>query len=248
MIIHTFNDPAFLTQRRATALVIPSDDVNLWAWFTADYGVGHSVSQVNVGAGAWLDRSINARNLNVSASMQPAYSSTLGPGGTPVIYFAPATTRNLFMPASVTGLAQPFAVFLLINQSDCTNNNYLMDGVAAGASAAIIQNTTSPKVRPYAGSFGPLTGGLVLNEWHILTVIFNGASCITQVDNQTQFTGDCGNATPPGRIIVGNWGGGGASSSAGFLIAALIVRTGVPDAATRTLHKNWLAAYGGLTI
>ena len=224
----------------------PTDDPNLFAWFRSDRNLLLSGSNVATGVSVWKDQSANHRDLDSAAGTEPAYTAADTPSGKGAITFLAGGSKILAMPTSVVGLGQPWTHLLLVKATAWNANQYISDGGGVGQQAGILQSGVSPQVTAYSGNLGPNAGGLTLNVYHVLTVIFDGTNLVIQVDNGTDATGNVGTQIPA-RIRYGNYAGGGANGAA-FRLAASILVSGHVSSTMRAAHKQWLADYGGITL
>lgn len=257
IISHVFNDPAFLSSLAASGVITPpTADGNLWAWFSSDTGVTNSSSKINVGTSVWTDRSGLSHHLDVATSEQPSYYtiSTTIPSGKPEVVFENiGQTNRLTMPSGITNLTVPYTIYMLVKVNATANNKYLCDGLGSSfGSGGIVQHTCAPCVQGITrtgatAKYGPMSGGLRVGEWHIIMVIYDGTNTTTQIDNAYSQTNALCGTDAPGRLCIGNYGGGGPNS-AKYSLGAFIVCLGASNSTNQTIHKNWLANYGGLTI
>lgn len=221
----------------------PSDDPNLFSWHSSDSNLANDGVNVASGANAWIDRSGNTHTFGADPGFAPGYTAS-GPNGKPAIvwtdgsdkYFGYIATRN-----------QPTTVYALVKAVTWADNRYFWDGANSGASAALIQTNTTPNVWAFAGAFSSQSINLTLGAWHVVMVIYDGANSVLQVDSTTAITGNFG-ASVPGGMWLGNYSGSTGNNSAGFQLAAVIVTSDHSSAEMQTLHKAWLAEYGGVTL
>ena len=225
------------------AYVNPNSDPNRFSWFTGDTGI--TLDGAGPGVIGWADRSGSGRDASVSSGNGPTLTLADTPSGQDALSWPATTTRRLAQGGSL-GLAQPWTLILAVKIVGWVSNNYLIDGTSTGASSALIQHTTTPRVALYAGGAFVDNNDLALDgNYHLITAIFNGASSSIQIDNLSAVTGNPG-STAPGSLYLGNYSGGTAHS-AECLMAGLIVTQSV-DPTMIANHKNWLANYVGLTI
>lgn len=246
MIIKSYLDVSWPPLLRAAAgggePPQPTGDANLWGWFRSDTGISDNGGVVNRGPGGicWDDQSGNGYHFQENLGDEPGYTAS-GPNGKPAIVWADGTSKA--MRSNTGSRSQPHSMFALVKPVAWTNNRYIWDG--SSNFSALIQNGSTPNVQPYAGNFGPAVA-LTVGSWQIITVIYDGASSVIQINNDTEQTGNFGSINP-GGILLGQYNGGG-SNSAAFELAALIQTSVHADNTARALHKAWLAWYGGLTI
>ena len=220
----------------------PTDDPNLFSWHSSDSNLANDGINVASGSNAWVDRSGHAHNFGADPGFTPAYTAS-GPNGKPAIVWTDGSDKYF---AYIATKPQPFTLFALVKTVTWNGNRYFWDGSASGASAALIQNSSTPLAQAYAGLFGPLIT-MPLGRWIIVTIIYDGASSIVQIDNNIEIAASLG-TNVAGGVWLGNYSGATGPNSPGFQLAALIVTNNHADATARTLHKTWLADYGGVTL
>jgi hypothetical protein len=252
VIVRSHFDPAWLGRIAAGAgggggePASPLTVSGIWAFHRSDTGLSNDGSNVTGTTNCWADQTGNSHGLNSAASQQPGYTAS-GPNSKPAVVFTDST--NKFLDSNLTGAnltAQPFGFFVLIKPTNWRNNAYFWDTNQNLVKGAMIQSGSTPDVAPFAGSFGTAIA-VPLNTWQILTAIYNGASSVLQTNNNAEVSTNPGTNGAAGGILLGNFDTSG-SNSAGFQVAAIIIHNGLPDASARTVYKDWLAWYGGLSI
>jgi hypothetical protein len=115
-----------------------------------------------------------------------------------------------------------------------TTNDCFCDGNAADG-GAILQSGVSPQIAAEAGTFSTVQS-LTLSTYGILQAVFNGASSVFQIDDQTEVTGNFGAGTPNGFHLASY--GDGAQLFANIRIKEMVVYSAAHNAATRTTIKT----------
>lgn len=206
--------------------------LNPAAWFR--FGIGVTVT--GQGVSTWADQSGNANDLlQATDGARPPLQSDN------TILFN-GTDENLAC-ANFT-LAQPETFYLLGKQVTSTTSDIIYDG-STSQSASLFQTATSPNVRIQAGLAGPANSGWALGTYAAVTVVFNGASSLSQINNGTAATGDAG-ATDASGFILGALAGG-ASNFSNIQVKEVILFAVAHDANTR-LHVARYLAHNGLVF
>lgn len=254
------SDPAFLGGRRRASSgggepTSPLDDPDLWGFWRSDEqlyydpGAGDKIECVTYpDPDGWVDTSPTAREMDIAAScLGPVYNAS-GPNGKPSVDFNINQT-----PMNTSGLvtiSQPYTVFVLGYVDDLIGSNrYIMDSEDGGGAKGALLTQDGTGVTMYSGSFGPTLTPLPLDEWMILTMIFDGASSSIGRNNDAVQTGNPG-TTGCTAFGFNGWGGspGLGSTQVQFRLAAVIVTDVHSSSEWIANHKAWLAWFGGLTI
>lgn len=228
----------------------PSTVAGNYAYYRSDMGMPNDgvtlTGTSHPSPSAWVNQSdpSGLTDYEALSGRQPGYTAA-GPNGKPAIVWADGTDKWIGHDNPVGFPSAPFAYFILVRALAWTNNRYIWSSANTGHSM-MLQNGSTPIIQPFSGAFG--TGiALPIGDWVILTAIYNGASSVLQINNDAQVATNPGANNTPIATVLGNFDLLG-SNSANFELAAMIIHTGVPDAAARTAYKTWLAWYGGLTI
>jgi len=148
------------------------------------------------------------------------------------------------LKADTFTLSQPETIYLLFKQVTWTSQLRIFDGNASNT-GLIFQNGTTPDLDAFAGANSGATNDLALDTYGIATVVFNGASSIFYIDNNTPITGNFGTSSMNGFTL-------GASGSNGFKsniqVKEAFIYSDAHDAAIRLQLLNYLASVGGLSI
>ena len=134
-----------------------------------------------------------------------------------------------FMAAAFT-LNQPETAYLVGKQVTWTLNDYLMDGAAAGDTAAIIQSATTPRLKAYAGAFSTENADMAVGSRAVVCASFNGASGVLRVNNGTEVVGNFGAANAGGITLGARYAGTQLSN---IQVYEALIYSVAHDAATR---------------
>lgn len=223
-----------------------SPGLNLRMWVQAGVGLWQdtagSVAATLVAdpVARWDDQTGNGNNL-----LQATPSKRLSIGSTTLNGYncvVPDTVDD-FLQAAFT-LVQPETLYIVAGAVAWINGDRLCDGLAA-STGMLRQNSSSPNMDAYAGSFSSLNANLTIPSNRILTTIFNGASSSFQVDNTAAVTGNFGVLNMSGFTLaargdgVGSWGGP---------IWEVLLYAEAHNASQQNNVKNYLATKYGLSI
>ncbi len=148
-----------------------------------------------------------------------------------------------FLKTNAFTLNQPTTIYLLFKQITWASGEHVTDG-NANDSGTIFQRNTTPGLGLFAGgAVGNVD--LTLDTYGIISAVFNGASSVIQLNNETPVTGNSG-ASNMGGFTLGAKADGTVSAHAQFKEAMGF--SGAHDAATRLTNINYLASVGGLSI
>lgn len=96
-----------------------------------------------------------------------------------------------FMKAAPFALNQPFTMYILFRQLTFSVSEYICDGDTPGT-VFLRQQATSPDIGSFAGmNLGPLTT-LSLGADGVVVAVYNGASSVLQLNNDTPILGNAG--------------------------------------------------------
>ena len=150
---------------------------------------------------------------------------------------------NDYMKTSPFTLNQPTKIYIVGKQVTWTISDYLFDGNATG-SGKLSQDTTTPKLGIYAGSFVTGNADLPLNTYGIVKALFNGANSSLQINNNIALTGNTG-AGNMGGFTLGSLGAG--TGSFGRITAKeIIIRKAADNITNDTIIYNYLKTKYGL--
>ncbi len=233
------------------SIPLPTDDSNLFLWMSSDTGITHDGNYLMFGTPDWINRG----QAGVNDFRTNDFSYTI---------FNPTASGSLNKPSidyfsivslgvgsyqgnegGVTNLSSSHSVYLLMYLPTWQSGKYVVDGTN-GNDGTIAMFGSTNQMGLYAG-LGPTALVTVpIGSWFILSAIFNGATSTLQVNNLTISSGNVGTGIPH-RVVTGGYAGG-YNSNSNFSLAAIIVSNAANDTTIQTIHKNWLAFYGGLSI
>lgn len=242
----------------------PVDDPDLWLWVTSDFGVTYEAVTFKMrSTNDWLDQSGHARHLSSDINRYTKYKLSSEvlvpmPTGKPVIRFDPSDPGGPPIPNQWTpnagilaDLSRNCTVYMLLQVPAWEYPDYFFDG-----GNAIRANTAGISMQPNLGGRISLSSPLLsptytvmpTGAWFVLTAKFNGAASTIQVNNIAAVTGNPtdGSTIDPLWAILGGYTLG--TYQAKFDLGACIISNSANSAAIQTLHKNYLAAYAGITI
>lgn len=133
----------------------------------------------------------------------------------------------------------------MLKQNSYTATDYIFDGNNTNL-MGLTQAATDPNIRQNAGVNGTENGGFAKNTFRILTLIFNGASSLLQVDNTgTSITSNAGTNNPAGFTM----GSRGDSSRFGNVtVLECIAYNAVHSAALQTSIRTDMASRHKYTL
>jgi hypothetical protein len=240
-ICNTFWDKAFVGGRGGgSGPTQPTADSGLYGWWSSDttFSLTGGGNLAN-----WTDRSGNSRVINTPGDPNSPHVVSSDINGHTSVHLDTHTNNARY--CSIPIPAKPFSVIWLFSQdSGWTNGNYLHD--ADNGDACIwYQTPSSPNLSMYAGSSACANANASsFGTWYVATCVWNGASSSMQINNTTAATGNPGTANAGAHLLCGFTNDG---APALWRFAGVIVTTST-DATNLTIHKNWLANYGGLSI
>lgn len=185
----------------------------------------------------WSDQSGNNRHLlQATGTNQPALQSDGS------ILFDGVDN---FMKCTAFTLVQPETVYILMKQVGWTNDTYFFNGNAIGT-GGLQQITSSPLFRPIAAAANGNNGDLAIGVYGVVSTVLNGASSLTQVNNNASVTANVSTGDMGGFTLADRSGAG--ANAANIQVKEVIVYPTAHDAATRAAVVSYLAAVGGLSV
>ncbi len=220
---------------------VPTDISGLVAWSKADAGT--TPTSDGVGISQWDDQSASGDDATQgTAADEPTYESN-ELNSLPVVRFSPDGDGAEYLTASGVGpISQPDTVFLVAKLASSGSRNAI-DGVSARQ--AIYTSTNN--LRIYAGS-NEVTIGTDLwgdNAYHIITVIFNGASSAVWFDQASQTVGSNPGTSGLTGLMIGTFtsdSGGWDGDIAELVIYDSALSTGDREDIEEYLFDKWFAA------
>ena len=211
----------------------PNNLPNLEAWYR--YNVGIIV--VGAGADTWADKSGNGRDLrqttDTNRPSKESDGSVLSDG------------VDNYMQVASWSLEQPETVYILAKQVSWTGNDTVWDGTGDNV-GALQQLTATPTVKIRASTAVAANTDWTLDTYMVLSVVFNGAGSLLQVNKETETTGNAGVVDMGGFTLARP---GLCSCQFGNIqYKEAIVYSAAHDADTRTKVINYLSKVGGLGL
>lgn len=203
------------------------------AWFR--YGVGITVT--GAGVSQWDDQSGNGRHLKQGTDTnRPALQADN------TILFDGADN---FLVCDAFTLNQPTTVYILFKQVSWTIDDRIYDGNTLNA-MGFRQDSATPQINIIAGATGPISTALAIGVYGVVSAVFNGASSVLQVNNNTPTVGNAG-AGNAGGFTLGARGAGAGASASNVQAKEIIIFPVAHDGATRKKVTDYLTRYVGLS-
>jgi hypothetical protein len=206
------------------------------AWFR--YGVGITVT--GQGVSQWDDQSGNARHLKQGTD---GARPTLNADGS--ILF---NGSDEFLKCDAFTLNQPETVYILFKQVTWTGGDYVYDGNGSNG-MAVYQTTATPNLYQFAG--GAVNANaittLAVDTYGVLASVFNGASSLNQLNNDSPVSGEDVGANNAGGFTLGSNGAGNGGWS-NIQVKEAILYSAAHDATTRARVISYLARVGNLGL
>ena len=184
--------------------------------------------------GKMLDQSGNGNHATQSVSgARPPYEIS----GNGINSLSPEAD---FLESANFGLQQPCTIVMAFFPKSVSS--FIFDGLSVNTGSLFIINNGS--LRAYAGGVLLASNTPALNEWHIATIVFNGANSLIRLDGvETQ--GDAGTSDMGGVTFFrpGGTGNGAPQKNAGT-----IVRQGVLSSDEINSAETYLANIVGVTL
>lgn len=116
-----------------------------------------------------------------------------------------------FMKTAPFTLEQPTMIYIVVKQVSWTSGDYILDG-NTNSSGSVIQTSTSPGLKTYAGTLSTQNDNLAVGAYGIIRCLFNGASSKFQINETAAITADFG-SVDMGGFTLGAQGDGGSKWS-----------------------------------
>lgn len=202
---------------------LPSDLPNLELWTRFNSGI----TETGLGVSQWDDVSGNGNHLlqgtDTNRPSKESDGSILFDG------------VDNFLKASGFTWTQPETIYILFKQITWTSGDRIFDGNALNT-GVLFQTGTTPSLSSFAGAVLPEVD-LTIDEYGIVTTVFNATSSIIQLNNDTPITGNGGTADMSGFTL-------GANATPGqygnIQVKEVIGYSGAHDAATRAQVIRYL--------
>jgi len=164
------------------------DDGNTVAWF--DYLENITMDGSNL-VRIWGDKSVEGNDLlQAVGTRQPLWSAD------GVLFDG----IDNFMKCIAFPWNQPEFIYMVMKQITWTNFDYFFDGNALN-SGVMFQRGVTPNISLYAGAeLGPNIN-MILNQWKIVRILFNGIASKLQINEIAAITGDAGAANMGGFTL-----------------------------------------------
>lgn len=224
------NSPVGIIERT----FLPNQLPGLAAWFRFGRGIVDSGGAVS----RWDDQSGHGRHLiQTTGTNQPALQSD----GSILFDGVDNWLQTAAFPFS-----QPCTIYICFRQVTFTNSDRVFDGFTT-STGIVFQRTTSPDLGMFAGVGEWTFGSLALNAYGACCVVFNGASSLGQLNNNSAVGGS------PGAGAMGGFTLGSTGNSPGLFsniqVKEVILYTGAHNQySVRAQPIRHLARVGGLTI
>lgn len=220
---------------------------DVWAFHRSDTDLSNDGVNVTGTSNVWSDLTGLGHHFETTNPNQPGYTAA-GPNGKPAVTYGSLTQKyvehHLNMSGNIVG--QPYAFFGLVKALSWADNGYIWGTNQNQARGLLAQSGSALLIKQYAGNFS-VGVSLPLNTWTVISSIINGASSKLQLNNAAEVNQSPGALDTPGGLILGNNTPGG-SFSCEMQVAAIVVVNALPNAASRTIIRDWLAWYGGITL
>lgn len=182
----------------------PASMTGLELWLRAD-----SIDQVDGSQVAeWRDESGNDRHATQAS---PSAKPTLhldAVNGKPAVKFNPLLS-NMFMTTPSVGITQPNTVIVVGKQTSTATEGRFIDSAVGGTRQLLGLTITAGRFDSYAGTASVQGSKNRSGAFHILTMVFNGASSVGYLDGAQEVAGNPG-SNGLGVVYLGNDGGGSA--------------------------------------
>ena len=206
-----------LTKAKPTTTFDPTDAAGMKAW----YRKGTGITVTGAGVSKWADQSGNGNDLlqvtDTNRPSQEADGSILFDG------------VDNYLKAVAFTLEQPETIYILFKQVSLIFSQRILDGNALNLGGLFFVGT-SATLDAYAGSAIGNNTDYTQGNYSVVTTIFNGASSLLQVDNNTPVTGNA-STNDMGGFTLG--AAGDASNFGNVQVEEVAIYNTAHDAATR---------------
>jgi hypothetical protein len=185
------------------------------------------------GAGIWQDQSANGFDLTLVNNPQVG-PSTNGHQG--IRFDGVSQYGNNNNAAFLT--TQPYSIYIVFNQITWGNNLYFYDDGNLANAKTFLQVGGSPVVGTFAGVLLVGNPDPPLNNYEIMTHIYNGANSEIRTNNNAAVIGNAGIQNGQGINVASQTAGVG--NFCNCEIAYIILRSAADSTATQNLFINYL--------
>lgn len=216
----------------------PDDLSGLDLWLKADAITGLSDNDAVV---TWSDESGNGNDLSQAiAANRPTYQTNEINTTLPVVR---GDGTNDYIGAAIVGLDQPRHIFIVARWNVYGEDDAIMDGWGVNRgrlrAAAVDEVELSAGININSGTIAAVT------DFHIYSLVINGASSIIRVDGVEKVTGNAASNDPNGRILFSD---GNGVNHANADVAEIIDYNVVLSAADQASVESYLSAKYGISI
>jgi len=202
----TMRDPAFMRTNAAAGGGAGGID---WLTFTNGifqfyHGGTHSSSNNGAELNVWIDRTPNGYNLTNNGA--PYVTNSVINGHTAISFDG---ANDIFRTSTTIKRDQPKTIFIVLKQRSTSGTQTITDFDSGGSGnlQRIYVVADGGETDAHAGGGVPFAFG-VTTDWHIITMVFNGASSVLRRNDGTENTTDPGSGSNGNGIFsLGCYGG-----------------------------------------
>lgn len=183
--------------------------------------------------GGWRDQSGNGNSLTQVDTARPLLKTNTLNGKSTILFDG----TNDWMSAAPFTLSNASTVYFVGKQVTWTENDWIWDGNTADVMELYTQ-TATPQVNMAAGGGLITSTAFAADTFAIVTAVYDGASSLFQVNNETAATGTMGSFTAGGFYL--GIAGGAAAGPSNIQVAEILIYSVGHNAAQRTAVKTYL--------
>lgn len=191
----------------------------------AAYLFNTGITVTGSGVSLWADQSGNGRNLTQGTDSARPAKQTDGS-----ILFDGTDDKLI---TSALSISQPLTHYIWFKQVTWTAGDNIFNGLSTAM--LLTQAGTTPALRINAGLAVGDNTNLVLDTYGVVTVVFNGASSLLQVNNGTASTGNAGSNSFDGFSL------GGVTAYANIQVKTVLIYSAAHDATQRAANYSYFA-------